>query len=260
VDALQDGGEPLQPHAGVDRWARQRDALGRAHLLELHEDQIPDLDEAVAIGVGAARRAARDLVAVVEKDLRAGPARTGVAHRPEIVGRGDADDARFRKPRNLLPEVESLIVLGINRGDEAALVETEILGDQRPGVLDRERLEVVAEGEIAQHLEESVVPGGVAHIVEIVVLAPGAHAFLRRGGAAVGALLKACEDVLELHHAGIGEHQCRIVARHKRGGRHNLMAVALEVIEEGRSDFVDAGHDGYLGSGLTAARCRRLPA
>ena len=52
-------------------------------------------------------------------------------------------------------------------------------------------LEVIAEGEIAQHLEEGVVPGGVADIVEIVVLAAGAHAFLRRGGAAVGALLGA---------------------------------------------------------------------
>ena len=104
--------------------------------------------------------------------------------------------------------------------------EAELLGDQVPGELDRERLEVVAEGEIAQHLEEGVVPGGVADIVEVVVLAAGAHAFLRRGGAAVGPLLDAGEDVLELHHAGIGEHQRRVVARHERARRHDLVAVA----------------------------------
>ena len=58
-------------------------------------------------------------------------------------------------------------------------------------------------------------PRGVADIVEVVVLAAGAHAFLRRGGAQIGALLDAGEDVLELHHAGIGEHQGRVVARHQ---------------------------------------------
>ncbi len=58
--------------------------------------------------------------------------------------------------------------------------------------------------------------GGVADIVEIVVLAAGADAFLRRWSRAVGALFRAGEDVLELHHARIGEQQRRIVARHKR--------------------------------------------
>jgi hypothetical protein len=51
-------------------------------------------------------------------------------------------------------------------------------------------LEVVAEGEVAEHLEEGVVPGGVADIVEVVVLAAGAHAFLAGGGAHVVAVLE----------------------------------------------------------------------
>ncbi len=34
------------------------DALAAGQLLALHEDEIPDLDEAVAIRVGRARRAA----------------------------------------------------------------------------------------------------------------------------------------------------------------------------------------------------------
>ena len=38
-------------------------------------------------------------------------------------------------------------------------------------------LEVIAEAEIAEHLEEGVVARGVADIVEIVVLAPGADDF-----------------------------------------------------------------------------------
>ena len=132
--------------------------------------------------------------------------------------------------------------VGIDGDQELVLGEAELLGDQGPGKLDGERLEVIAEREIAEHLEEGVVPGRVADIVEVVVLAAGAHAFLRGGGARVGPLLDAGEDVLELHHAGIGEHQGRIVARHERARRHGLVAVLGEVIEEGRPDLVDAAH------------------
>src|SRR3546814_12959307 len=81
------------------------------------------------------------------------------------------------------------------------------------GEFDRRLLEVVAEGEVAEHLEKGVVPGGVADVLEIVVLAAGADAFLRGGRAPVGPRLRAGEDVLELHHAGIGEEKRWIVAR-----------------------------------------------
>jgi hypothetical protein len=60
------------------------------------------------------------------------------------------------------------------------------------------------------------VPGRVADVLEVVVLAAGAHAALRGGRARVVALLLAEEHVLELHHAGVGEQQRRIVAGHQR--------------------------------------------
>ena len=61
VLALQHRGDALEPHAGVDRRLRQADALVRRQLLELHEDEVPDLDEAVAVLLGAARRPAREM-------------------------------------------------------------------------------------------------------------------------------------------------------------------------------------------------------
>ena len=85
VRALQHRGDALEPHAGVDRGPRQVDALARGELLVLHEHEVPDLDEAVAVGVGRAGRAARNVRAVVVEDFRARAARAGVAHRPEIV-------------------------------------------------------------------------------------------------------------------------------------------------------------------------------
>jgi hypothetical protein len=50
-----------------------------------------------------------------------------------------------------------------------------------------------------------------AYVLKIVVLAAGAHALLRGGGAGVVARLGAEEDVLELVHAGVGEEQRRVV-------------------------------------------------
>ena len=48
-------------------------------------------------------------------------------------------------------------------------------------------LEVVAEGPVAEHLEEGVVVGVAPHLLEVVVLARDADALLGVGGARVGA-------------------------------------------------------------------------
>ena len=160
----------------------------------------------------------------------------------KLSRRADADDPPLVEPGDLAPQLERLVVLGVDRGQEPVPGQAVFLGDQVPGELDRQRLEVVAEAEIAQHLEEGVMPGGVADIVQVVVLAAGAHAFLRGDRPVVGPLLDAGEDVLELHHAGIGEQQGRVVVRHQRRGGHDLVAVPAEIVEEGRADLVGGRH------------------
>ena len=242
VLALQDRGDAFEPHAGIDRGARQRDPLTRAHLVELREDEVPDFDEAVAFRIGASRRTAGNGRAVIVKDLRARAARSDVAHHPEIVRGGDADDLRLRQPGDLRPQAGGLVVFGIDRHQQAIAGEPELASDQVPGQLDRPVLEVIAKGEIPQHLEKRMMPGGIADVFQIVVLAAGAHAFLRRGGALVGPLLQAGEDVLELHHAGIGEQQCRIVARHERARRDDLVLVARKIVEKSGADVVGRLH------------------
>ena len=98
-------------------------------------------------------------------------------------------------------------------------------------------LEIVAEAEVAQHLEEGVMACGIADVFQIVVLAAGAHAFLRAGGAGVGSLVEAEEYVLELVHARIGKQQGGVVARHQAAGGHNGVAFGLEEFEEALADF-----------------------
>jgi hypothetical protein len=71
---------------------------------------------------------------------------------------------------------------------DAEVPRGRVAGDELPGEADRVTLEIVAEREVAEHLEEGVVPGGVPHLLEVVVLAAGAHALLcgRRAPAAAG--------------------------------------------------------------------------
>ena len=243
VHALQDGGDALETHAGVDRGARQVDPFAARQRLELHEHQIPDLDEAVAVRVGRAGRAAGNMIPVVVKNLRARAAGTRVAHRPEIVAGRDADDALVGQARYPLPQVERFVVVVVDGDGQLLSRQAEFAREQIPRILNRVVLEIVAEREVAQHLEERVVARGIADIVEVVVLAAGAHAFLRRHRPHIGAFLDAGEDVLELHHPGVGEHQGRIVARHKRARGDDFVPVPGEELQEVRPNLVDAAHE-----------------
>jgi hypothetical protein len=84
------------------------------------------------------------------------------------------------------PKLVSFLVarnafLPLKNGDvELVFGQTKPLrrGNQLPGERDRIALEVVAKAEIAQHFEEGVVAAGEADILQVVMLAAGAHAFL----------------------------------------------------------------------------------
>ena len=139
----------------------------------------------------------------------------------------------------LVPDVERFVVGVIDRDHQALRVDAQpvLAGDEVPGEADRVALEVVAEAEVAEHLEERVVARGVADVLEVVVLAAGAHAALRTGGADVVALVLAEEHVLELHHAGVGEQQRRVVAGHERARGHDLVPALVEKLQEQRAQF-----------------------
>ena len=115
--ALQDGGDAFEAHAGVDGRAGQRRHGARRVAVELHEDEVPDFDEAsaaverelfvFAAGFGGFR-------AEIVVDFRAGSARAGVAHLPEVVFLVEAEDAVFRDARDLLPEALGFVVFAEN--------------------------------------------------------------------------------------------------------------------------------------------------
>ena len=228
-DTLQGGCDPLEAHAGVDARPGQRRARLARALVELHEDEIPDFGESVAVFLGRTGRTTGDGRPVVVEDLRARTARARLTHGPEVVVGGDADDLVVRQAGDLAPQPGGVLVGDMDCDQQLLGRQPEIAGDELPREFDRRLLEVVPEGEIAEHLEEGQVAAGVADIVEVVVLAARAHALLRRGeaGGRRGGL--AGEDGLERDHAGIDEQQGRIVARHERRGWGHRMAACAEV-------------------------------
>src|SRR5581483_11880457 len=101
------------------------------------------------------------------------------------------------------------------------------------------------ERKIAEHLEEGVVPGGLADVVAVVVLSPGPHALLGGGGSFVGALLLSEEDRFELDQPRIGEEEGRIFLGDQRGALDRGMAPLRKVADKMSANFC-RGHHFFL--------------
>ena len=106
--------------------------------------------------------------------------------------------------------------------------------------MNRVALEVVAEREIAEHLEERMVSKRWPHVAEVVVFAADTHTFLRRGRPGVPAGLAPKKYVLELVHARVGEQQRGIFVGHERRARDDRVPVTSEVLEKRTTDVVRA--------------------
>ena len=155
-----------------------------------------------------------ELGALVEEDLRARPARPGLAHPPEVVlvealdplG-GHADRGRARVSAASSSEMCTVTHSRSGSRPKPSVIEA-------PRVADGALLEVVAEGEVAHHLEERQVALGRADDVDV----RGPKALLDRDRPVEGRGLLAQEVGLEGHHARDGEQQRRVVGDQARRG------------------------------------------
>ena len=253
-DALEDGGEALQAQPRVDAGERQRHARAVGELVELHEDEVPDLDPPRAL-LGVVRHALRPLGevgAAVEVDLAARAAGARLGHPPEVlvVTRFDVTPAGHplgREADLVAPDRPGHLVLGVGRCRQALGRDAELLREELPRPVDRLALEVVAEAPVPHHLEEGVVARRPADFLEVVVLARHPQAALHVDGARVAARLGAGEDLLELDHPGVREQQRLVAGRDQAGAGHDRVAARGEEVEEAPSDL--GGGQGR-GSGL----------
>ena len=235
VDALHDRADALEPHPGVDALEGQLGQRPVRGTVELHEDEVPDLEPARAV-LGVIRHAARSFGKVgapVVVQLAARATGAGVAHAPEVllVAGGDippADEALRRQPDLVGPYRTRLLVIGVHGGGDAIARDAELIGQELPGPVDGVALEVIAEAPVAEHLEQRVVAGRPPHLLEVVVLALDAEAELRVHRADVVALLLAGQHALEGCHARVDEQERRVVAREQRRRGHAGVAARLE--------------------------------
>ncbi len=113
-------------------------------------------------------------------------------------------------------------------------------GQELPGPVDRLALEVVAEAEIAQHLEERLVERRLADVLDVA----GAHAFLAGRRALEAGIAQPHELALELVHAGGREEHRRVVGHEHVAGAADA-ALGDEEVEERFAKFV-CFHDEFI--------------
>ncbi len=258
---MKHGSQALEARTGIDGGLRQRRHRAGGVAIELHENEIPDFDVAAAFATESAfgMTLARRCRAHVVVNFTARPAWTRIAHGPEIfLQPGNRNHAVARRS-HAYPQRRGVGVggklyagRGCSSAEHGEIKPVERYGepfrggDQLPGKGDGLFFEVIAKGKIAQHLEKGVVAIGEADIFEVVVLAPGAHAFLRGGGALVVALLEAEENVLELVHARIGKKKRGVAYGHKGGAAHHAMSVGGKKFQKSAADFVTCRHQWVL--------------
>ena len=181
--------------------------------IELHEDEIPDLHISAAVAweyavqVAELARVRTDVIV----DFRTRSAWTGFAHLPEVVLLIQTDNAFSRHTRARRPNLCRRIIFAEHCYPELIDRKLEFLCKQSPGVVDGFLLEVRAEGEIPQHLEECLVAPCVAHIIQVIVLTTRADALLCACSRLIRPLLASKKYIFELVHAGVHKQKCRVL-------------------------------------------------
>src|SRR5712692_3343164 len=114
--ALQDHRETFQAQAGVDVLLRQRRTRAIEVLVELHKDQVPNLQEALAIAAGRAIRFTTAMLAasiIVNLGIRAAWARGSRWPPPVIL---QAHNRFVGNPGNLAPHLGASLSSGCTVG------------------------------------------------------------------------------------------------------------------------------------------------
>ena len=235
VHVLTHAGKALQAHAGVDVLLLELGVVALTVVVELGEDVVPHLDIPVAVAAhSAGGLAAAVLGAPVIVHLGAGAAGAG-AVLPEVVLLAEAEDPVGGDADVLVPDLEGLVVVQVDGGIQAILLQAHHLGQKLPAEGDGLLLEVVAEGEVAQHLEVGAVAVGLADVLDIA----GADALLAGADPVTGGLLLPGEPGLHGGHAGVDQQQGFVVGRGNQGEAGQAqVALALKVAEEHLPQFV----------------------
>ena len=218
--ALDSTHETLKAHAGVDDFFRQGFQRTVCLAVELHEDNVPNLNHLRMIFVYQfASRHFGTLfgTTAVHVNLRTRTTRTGVAHFPEVIvlvaiqnmvsgQMFGPDRSRFIVTRQAFfgRTLE-------NRGIQVSGIDLEYIYDIFPSEVNGLRLEIIAERPVAKHFKHGVMIGIVAYFLQVIVLSANAKALLAIRYAGIFDRIIAQDDTLPRVHTGVGEHESRVI-------------------------------------------------
>ena len=167
VHALHYAGHALEAHAGVDVRMLKVSVVARAVGIELGEHQVPEFNETVAVAARlAVGLAAAVLLAAVEIYLGAGSAGAH-AYLPEVVLLAEAHDSLFGDAYLLVPEFIGLVVVLVYGNVKLLHRQLHNVRAELPRPRDYLVFEIIAEGEVAQHLKEGAVARRFAHALDV---------------------------------------------------------------------------------------------
>ena len=221
-----------------------------------HEDEVPELEEALAARAPgqAVVVAAAGLLAPVPVHLGVRPARPGAADRPEVLGRRQRHDP-LRRHSDPLPVPDRLFVgtepqtriAGVDAHPDAVPVELQPLLDELGRVGDRALLEVLAEREVAEHLEE----GEMERVEPDLVDVGRAEALLADRRQRRRRLLAAEEERHLRLHAGARVERRAVVGPWNQRRRRTAQMVLL--LEERLESLPQLGRRAHGGHSRSAA-------
>ena len=128
---------------------------------------------------------------------------------PEVVFLAEFIDAVLRDHHLFVPDLIGFVIAFIYGRIQTLGIQADDLGQELPCPRNGLILEIIAEREVAQHLEESAVPRGLADVLQVACT----DALLAGGHALPGGDFLACEIRLEGRHTGVDDQKALVVMR-----------------------------------------------
>ena len=167
VNSLSDTGKSFKSHTCVDIGMGKRCIIVVSVVFKLSKNKVPELDKSVALTaymtVGTSAAVFLTPVVVNLRTRTAG----ACAVLPEVILLAEANHMALLNSDLLCPDVVSLVVVKIDADIKLFGIHFHYFGAEFPRPAYSVMLEIIAEREIAEHLEISSVTCGLADIFNI---------------------------------------------------------------------------------------------